>query len=124
MVYLPPTSWWRFIGWLVLGMSIYTSYGYRHSALARRTGRDTRLTPGIEVVSLGFLTAAIGLFAMPHHMGIGKLLGTALAADAPQHARALLGVSLTSLGLLLGIVGSVRGARAGAGSSPSQGERP
>jgi APA family basic amino acid/polyamine antiporter len=25
MVYLPPSSWWRFIGWLVLGLAVYTS---------------------------------------------------------------------------------------------------
>ena len=23
MVYLPPASWWRFVGWLVLGAAIY-----------------------------------------------------------------------------------------------------
>jgi APA family basic amino acid/polyamine antiporter len=35
MFYLPPTSWWRFIGWLVLGMAIYFSYGYTNSVVGR-----------------------------------------------------------------------------------------
>ena len=32
-VYLPPKSWWRFIGWLAVGMVVYTTYGYRHSRM-------------------------------------------------------------------------------------------
>jgi APA family basic amino acid/polyamine antiporter len=31
--YLPPSSWWRFVGWLAVGMVIYFLYGYRHSRL-------------------------------------------------------------------------------------------
>src|SRR2546423_13970192 len=41
MVYLPPESWWRFIGWLVHGMVIYTSYGYTHSAIGQKIGRPS-----------------------------------------------------------------------------------
>jgi len=35
-VYLPPKSWWRFIGWLALGLIIYVTYGYHHSRLRHR----------------------------------------------------------------------------------------
>jgi APA family basic amino acid/polyamine antiporter len=31
IAYLPPSSWWRFIGWLVAGLVIYALYGYRNS---------------------------------------------------------------------------------------------
>ena len=31
--YLPPSSWWRFVGWLAVGLVIYLLYGYRHSRL-------------------------------------------------------------------------------------------
>ena len=31
--YLPPSSWWRFLGWLAVGTVIYFAYGYRHSRL-------------------------------------------------------------------------------------------
>jgi basic amino acid/polyamine antiporter, APA family len=34
-VYLPPKSWWRFIGWLAAGLIVYVTYGYRHSRLNR-----------------------------------------------------------------------------------------
>ena len=38
MYYLPPASWWRFIGWLVLGLSIYTAYGYTRSTIGQALG--------------------------------------------------------------------------------------
>ena len=31
---LPAITWWRFLGWLAMGLVIYTLYGYRHSRLA------------------------------------------------------------------------------------------
>ena len=37
MYYLPGGSWWRFIGWLALGLSIYLSYGYTRSGSGRRS---------------------------------------------------------------------------------------
>jgi APA family basic amino acid/polyamine antiporter len=33
--YLPRESWWRFGIWLVVGMIVYLSYGFRHSRLRR-----------------------------------------------------------------------------------------
>jgi APA family basic amino acid/polyamine antiporter len=33
--YLPPSSWWRFVGWLGVGLVIYVLYGYRHSRLRK-----------------------------------------------------------------------------------------
>jgi basic amino acid/polyamine antiporter, APA family len=33
---LPAVTWWRFVGWLALGLVIYTMYGYRHSRLVDR----------------------------------------------------------------------------------------
>jgi len=32
-VYLPPTSWMRFVYWLLTGLVLYVVYGYRHSRL-------------------------------------------------------------------------------------------
>jgi APA family basic amino acid/polyamine antiporter len=34
--YLPPSSWMRFFGWLLVGAVIYFFYGFRHSRLAAR----------------------------------------------------------------------------------------
>ena len=33
MKYLEAATWYRFIGWLVLGLVIYALYGFRHSKL-------------------------------------------------------------------------------------------
>ncbi len=33
--YLPPSSWWRFAGWLAVGLVIYGCYGYWHSRLRK-----------------------------------------------------------------------------------------
>jgi APA family basic amino acid/polyamine antiporter len=37
--YLPPTSWMRFLAWLLVGLVIYFSYGYRHSRLRTASER-------------------------------------------------------------------------------------
>ena len=64
MVYLPPSSWWRFIGWLVLGMAIYFSYGYSHSVVGKGAGRPAK-SPGQNLAALGFLLAGIGAVHHP-----------------------------------------------------------
>jgi len=121
MFYLPPASWWRFIGWLVLGFSIYSAYGYSRSLIGRRMGRPERASGPLKLASLGFLLTAAGLFTIPHHAGLGELLAEAGDAASADHTRALVGLSLIAVGLVLGIVGLMleRGAQrsaAGAGS--------
>ena len=36
IAYLPPSSWWRFFAWLLVGLGIYAVYGYRNSALRKQ----------------------------------------------------------------------------------------
>ena len=62
MYYLPPTSWWRFVAWLMLGLSIYFSYGYSRSTIGQKLGRPSRTPFGLKLAGLGFLLLAIGLF--------------------------------------------------------------
>jgi APA family basic amino acid/polyamine antiporter len=99
MIYLPPASWWRFIGWLVLGLAVYFSYGHGHSRVGRESGRPAGAGPAERTAALGFLLAALGLFALPHDANPLELVSAAAAAAAPGHARALVGLGLVGLGL-------------------------
>ncbi|HYO16846.1 MAG TPA: amino acid permease, partial [Thermoanaerobaculia bacterium] len=104
MVYLPPSSWWRFIGWLVLGMAIYFSYGYTHSVVGRESGRPAK-TPGQNLAAIGFLLAGLGLFLIPHDAGLGELIREATTEGAKDHVRAMIGLLLIVGGTLAGVVG-------------------
>ncbi len=50
MAGLPALTWWRFAGWLAIGLTIYTLYGYRHSRMGDRVPPLPRqlnlVTPG------------------------------------------------------------------------------
>jgi APA family basic amino acid/polyamine antiporter len=122
MVYLPPASWWRFVGWLVLGLAIYSAYGYSHSVIGRRMGRPERATAALRTASMGFLLLAAGLFTIPHDAGLGRLLEEAATAADPDHGRALVGLILIAAGLVIGLGGVVaektRGPVAGDGPVP------
>jgi len=112
MIHLPPASWWRFIGWLVLGMSIYYAFGYNHSAVGRTHGRPEKPTAMQRVVAFGFLLAGVGLFVIPHDAGPSELF--TLASEA--NARAAIGLAMIAAGMLAALAG---GFAMGARSSPS-----
>jgi APA family basic amino acid/polyamine antiporter len=38
--YLPHPSWWRFVGWLAIGIVVYFLYGFRHSRLRKNESRE------------------------------------------------------------------------------------
>ncbi len=144
MYYLPPSSWWRFIGWLMLGLSIYLSYGYTRSAIGQQIGRPIRASFALKLAAIGFLLVAIGLFAIPHDAGPGQLVAAARTGPS-EFTRLtstskgfgnLLGESLTSsgvrafvgllfivLGLISGVIGSVVGTSQQEGGGLSRGGR-
>ncbi|MEP7010356.1 MAG: amino acid permease [Acidobacteriota bacterium] len=105
MFYLPPASWWRFIGWLVLGFAVYTSFGYSQSVIGRGLGRSDKTPPTLKIASIGFLLLAAGLFAIPHNAGPGTLLALAGDGTAAEHGRALWGLGLIAIGALVGFGG-------------------
>jgi APA family basic amino acid/polyamine antiporter len=109
MVYLPPSSWWRFIGWLVLGMAIYFSYGYSQSRVGREMGRPARTPPALRGAALGFLLLAVGLYTIPHDASLPALIAAALpaagAAPSPEHTRSLVGLGIIAGGLVLAAAG-------------------
>jgi APA family basic amino acid/polyamine antiporter len=119
MYYLPPASWWRFIGWLVLGLSIYLSYGYTRSGIGRQIGRPERTPVGLKVAAIGFLLVAIGLFTIPHDLGPVSLIDAAKDAASEHHSRALYGLALIGVGLVLGIAGWFMGGSK-AGDAPER----
>ncbi|HEU4403613.1 MAG TPA: amino acid permease [Candidatus Polarisedimenticolia bacterium] len=61
---LPSITWWRFLGWLALGLVIYTLYGYRHSRLLERVPPFPKhlalLTPGV------FAACFVSWWYLPH----------------------------------------------------------
>ncbi|ADV64132.1 amino acid permease-associated region [Isosphaera pallida ATCC 43644] len=105
--YLPPASWWRFVGWLALGLAIYFGYGYSHSVLGRSLGRSPRTSWTARLVSIGFLAQALGLYTVPHDLGLAELI--ALIGDpALERAQtALVGATAILGGSALAIVGLV-----------------
>ncbi|HEX8560368.1 MAG TPA: amino acid permease [Pyrinomonadaceae bacterium] len=115
MYYLPPASWWRFIGWLVLGLAVYLSYGYTRSAVGRQVGRPEKTPPALKVAALGSLLVAIGLFTIPHDLGPAALFGEAADAAAEHRGRALYGLLLIGAGLVLGAAGWLAAGRRAAG---------
>lgn len=108
MYYLAADTWWRFIGWLVLGLSIYLAYGYTRSAIGMKLGRPERTPPALKIAALGFLMLAVGLFTVPHDVGFRGVFEAAVTKSDPNHVKALLGVLMTVAGLVLGVIGSVK----------------
>jgi APA family basic amino acid/polyamine antiporter len=105
MVYLPPTSWWRFVAWLMIGLSVYLSYGYAKSVLGRKVNRS-ETTPGwLMLLGLGSFLIAIGILAVPHHETIKELM----AGLSAGNGRTTLAVGSIVVGVLLGVVGSIMG---------------
>jgi APA family basic amino acid/polyamine antiporter len=107
MYYLAADTWWRFIGWLVLGLAIYLAYGYTRSAIGMKLGRPSRTPLVLKIAALGFFLVAVGLFTVPHDIGFQGVVDAALDSGNVQHGRALTGVLLIVGGLILGLAGSV-----------------
>jgi APA family basic amino acid/polyamine antiporter len=103
--YLPPTSWWRFAAWLMLGLAVYASYGYAHSVIgqSKAVGRPSRTPSTLVMAACGFLLAAVGMFVMPHRAGPIQLLRQAMAGGPALAGLALLaaGLALAALGVAL-----------------------
>ena len=84
MIYLPPTSWWRFVSWLTLGLAVYTSYGYAHSKLGQRAGRPTRTPPALQGVAVVLLLLAVALFFVPHRAPYQPIPLPEVKQEAPK----------------------------------------
>ncbi|RYF10236.1 MAG: amino acid permease, partial [Deltaproteobacteria bacterium] len=105
MFYLPSTSWWRFFGWLSLGLWVYALYGYHHSHLGRVGGRRQRASARTQLCRVALACTTVGLFWVPHDSGLLDLWR--LSGDASGQ---------TAIGLGLFALGCVGIAVAGTGT--------
>jgi APA family basic amino acid/polyamine antiporter len=104
--FLPDGSYWRFIGWLAIGLAIYFAYGYSRSAVGQRAGRAARTPLLLKVAAVGFLLAAVGLlFYIPHDATFRQLVAKLTGADPEQHGRTLTGFLILLAGLVIGVAG-------------------
>src|SRR5690349_23514771 len=103
--FLPEGSYWRFVGWLMLGLSVYLSYGYTRSAVGQKLGRP-KLTPfGLKFAAVCFILVAVGLFVIPHDVAPRELFSEAFDASSEKHGQTLYGLII--------IIGGLIGAAAG-----------
>jgi basic amino acid/polyamine antiporter, APA family len=108
--YLPEGSYWRFIGWLALGLAVYWSYGYTRSTVGQKLGRPTKTPAMLKVAALCFVLVAVGLFMIPHDVAPRELLSEAFSGAA--------GTRQTLYGLIIivgGLIGGFGGVMLGAG---------
>jgi APA family basic amino acid/polyamine antiporter len=117
--YLPEGSYWRFIGWLALGLAIYMAYGYTRSAVGQKMGRAARTPLMLKLSAIGFLVVAAGLFTIPHDATFAELLRKLTTAGEEQHSRTLLGFLLVAAGLVVALgCAAVGTSQAAGGGSP------
>jgi APA family basic amino acid/polyamine antiporter len=108
MYYLPPTSWWRFIAWLMIGLSVYLSYSYSRSQIGRTLGRPEK-TPGwLMLLGLGSLLIAVGILAVPHDATLKELLGK-LNGGFAESKSTFIAASAIAIGLILSVVALIVG---------------
>lgn len=108
MYYLPPTSWWRFIAWLMIGLSVYLSYSYSRSQIGRALGRPEK-TPGwLMLLGLGSLLIAVGILVVPHDASLKEILSNFNEGFAAGKST-FIAVSSIAIGLLLSVVALIVG---------------
>jgi APA family basic amino acid/polyamine antiporter len=107
--FLPEGSYWRFVGWLMLGLAVYLSYGYTRSGVGQRMGRPSRTPIGLKFAAICFTLVAVGLFVIPHDVAPRELLSEAFDPAAEKHKQTLYGLLIIIGGLLGGAVGIALG---------------
>jgi basic amino acid/polyamine antiporter, APA family len=107
--FLPEGSYWRFVGWLALGLAVYLSYGYSRSSVGQKLGRPTRTPIGLKLAAICFVLVAVGLFVIPHDVAPRELFSEAFDASAEKHNQTLYGLLIIIAGIIGGVVGIALG---------------
>jgi len=108
MYYLPPTSWWRFIAWLLIGLAVYLSYSYSKSEIGKKIGRARITTPWLMLMALGSFLLAIGLLTIPHDANVVDSFHKAASGFA-EGKREIVAFGCIGIGLLSTIIGALIG---------------
>jgi len=103
--FLPEGSYWRFVGWLMLGLSVYFSYGYTRSAVGQKLGRPSLTPLGLKFAAVCFILVAVGLFVIPHDVAPRELFSEAFDATAEKHNQTLYGLMI----IIAGLIGAAAG---------------
>jgi APA family basic amino acid/polyamine antiporter len=107
MYYLPPTSWWRFVAWLMIGLSVYLSYSYSRSNIGR--GIRPEKTPGwLMLLGLGSLLIAVGILIVPHDASMNQLLQNASSGFA-EGQRTIIALGAIAIGIVLSVLAVIIG---------------
>jgi APA family basic amino acid/polyamine antiporter len=107
--YLPEGSYWRFLGWLMLGLAVYFAYGYTRSGVGQQLGRPSRTPAWLKFSALCFLIVAVGLFIIPHDVAPRELPTVMFDSTVEKHTQALYGLLIVLLGLIGAAIGIVLG---------------
>jgi APA family basic amino acid/polyamine antiporter len=103
--FLPEGSYWRFVGWLALGLAVYLSYGYTRSGVGQTMGRPSTTPIGLKFAAVCSVLVAVGLFIIPHDVAPRELFAEAFDPSAEKHTQTLYGLVI----IMAGIIGSALG---------------
>ena len=109
--FLPEGSYWRFVGWLALGLAVYFSYGYTRSAVGIKLGRPERTPLGLKFAAICFVLIAVGLFVIPHDVAPRELFSEAFDSGAEKHNQTLYGLVIIIVGLAGALLGIWQGSK-------------
>jgi APA family basic amino acid/polyamine antiporter len=118
--FLPEGSYWRFVGWLALGLAVYFSYGYTRSGVGQKMGRPSRTPAGLKFAALCFVLIAVGLFVIPHDVAPRELFSEAFNSSAEKHNTTLYGLLMIIAGLIGAAIGIKLGISKSEGSEANE----
>ena len=108
MIYLPPTSWWRFVAWLLLGLAVYLSYSYSKSEIGKKIGRSPITAPWLLLMALGSFLLAIGLLTIPHAATLSEMIAQ-MGGRFGEARQTFIGTALIVLGVIAAGLGAIIG---------------
>src|SRR5438876_6231740 len=108
MYYLPPTSWWRFVAWLLLGLEVYLSYSYSKSEIGRKIGRAQITAPWLSLMAVGSFLLAVGLLTIPHDPTFVESWHKAASGFA-EGKREIIALGSIAVGIASAIAGALIG---------------